>query len=102
MELTKITKIFKALSNEKRLQLFKNIYEWQTLEMKPEETLNCCDGIQKTFTKACGCMDLSRSTISHHLKELQNSGLITCIREGQTLKCRVNEETLEVIKNFMD
>ncbi len=101
MELTNMAKIFKALSNEKRLQLFKNIYEWQVLEMKPEETLDCCDGIKKTFTKACGCMDLSRSTISHHLKELQNAGLIKCTREGQSLICKVNEETINIIKNFI-
>jgi ArsR family transcriptional regulator len=101
MELTKMAKIFKALSNEKRLQLFKNIYMWQVLEMKPEETLKCCGGIRKTFTKACDCMDLSRSTISHHLKELQNAGLITCKREGQSLVCRINEETIKAIKSFM-
>ncbi len=96
-----MAKIFKALSNEKRLQLFKNIYEWQTLEMKPEQTLSCCEGIHKTFTKACDCMDLSRSTISHHLKELQNAELITCTREAQTLKCKVNQETIEAVKMFM-
>lgn len=101
MKLIEMAKIFKALSNEKRLQLFKNIYDWQVLEMKPEETLDCSDGIKKTFTKACGCMNLSRSTISHHLKELQNAGLITCNREGQTLICKINEETIKAIKNFM-
>lgn len=96
-----MAKIFKALSNEKRLQLFKNIYEWQVLEMGSEETIGCCEGIKRTFTKACGCMDLSRSTISHHLKELQNAELITCTREGQSLICKVNEETLEIIKEFI-
>ncbi|MCP3927466.1 MAG: helix-turn-helix transcriptional regulator [Desulfobacterales bacterium] len=102
MEISEMAKIFKALSNEKRLQLFKNIYEWQVGEMKPEETLQCCDGIKKTFTKACGCMDLSRSTVSHHLKELQNAGLITCIREGQTLVCKVNQDVIDAVKTFID
>ena len=101
MELSNMAKIFKALSNEQRLKLFKNIYEWQEIEMKPENSHNMCAGIKKTFTKACGCMNLSRSTISHHLKELQNAGLITCTRDGQSVSCKINEDTIDVIKNFI-
>ncbi len=101
MKLTKMAKIFKALSNEKRLQLFKNIYEWQVLEMTPEETFQRCDGIKKTFTKACNSMNLSRSTISHHLKELRNAGLITCTRDGQTLKCKTNQDVIEAVRTFI-
>ena len=47
-------------------------------------------------------MDLSRSTISHHFKELQNAGLIICEREGQTYRCRVDEEAVKDIKTFLE
>ena len=96
-----LAKIFKALSNEQRLTLFKNLYEWQVNDLAEEEELDCCSGIEKAFTKACGCMSISRSTISHHLKELQNAGLISCTREGKTMSCKINPDAIELIKNFM-
>jgi len=46
-------------------------------------------------------MNLSRSTISHHFKELQNAGLITCEREGQNYRCKINEEVVDSIKDFL-
>lgn len=103
-----MVKIFKALSSEQRLALFKNLYNWEKNSEKSvimEETCSprreCC-GTEKAFTRACGCMDLSRSTISHHLKELQNAGLVTCTRSGQVVSCKVNEEVVELIKHFLD
>lgn len=64
----------------------------------------CCpvrDGIERAFTKMCDSINLSRSTISHHFKELQSAGLITCEREGQNFRCRVNQETIDAIKAFL-
>jgi DNA-binding transcriptional ArsR family regulator len=46
-------------------------------------------------------MDLSKFTISHHLKELQNADLITYTRNGQICLCKVNQDTLEVINKFV-
>lgn len=92
-----MAKVFKALSNEQRLNLFRMIYYWQRTMPESE----CC-GVQKAFTKACDCMDLSRSTISHHLKELQLAGLITCDKDGQALVCTINEELVGEIKKYFD
>ncbi len=66
----------------------------------PAEEASCCS-IERAFTKVCSCMKLSRSTISHHFKELQNAGLITCEREGQQFRCRINEEVVDSIKDFL-
>ncbi|NIQ01237.1 MAG: helix-turn-helix domain-containing protein [Nitrospinaceae bacterium] len=103
MKTKNLAKIFKALSNESRLELFRMIYgqcqeEAQRAEKAGKE---CCEGIEKAFTLACGCLDLSRSTISHHFKELQNAGLITCTRQGQTFLCQVNEEHVEAVRDFL-
>lgn len=105
-------KIFKALSNEQRLKIFMMIYK-QCCPSKtvkgasefhiPEEDA-CCPvrkGIEGAFTKMCGCIKLSRSSISRHFKELQNAGLITCEREGQTYRCVVNRDAIDAIKGFL-
>ncbi len=111
MELSNYSKIFKALSNEQRLKIFMMIYKnccapegtviGSEFQLKDEPS--CCikGGLEKAFTKICDCMSLSRSTISHHFKELQNAGLITCEREGQNYRCKVNEDAIEAIKVFL-
>ncbi len=111
MELSNYAKIFKALSNEQRLKIFMMIYKnccsEEGVKVGSEFRLKdeaCCikGALEKAFTSICDCMSLSRSTISHHFKELQNAGLITCEREGQTYRCWVNQEAVETIKAFLD
>ncbi len=106
MELSNYARIFKALSNEQRLNIFLMIYKnCCGLEGNiPLDSQSCCGitgSVERAFSKVCDCMKLSRSTISHHFKELQNAGLIACEREGQTFRCRVNEEAVEAIKKFL-
>ncbi|OVE73336.1 hypothetical protein BVX93_01970 [bacterium B13(2017)] len=111
MKLSNCAKIFKALSNEQRLKIFMMIYKEcckpegkGVSEIKIEQE-SCCPALgslEKAFTKVCDCMSLSRSTISHHFKELQNAGLITCEREGQTFRCRVNADIIDDIKEFLE
>lgn len=63
---------------------------------------SCCGGaMEKAFTTACGCMDISRSTISHHFKELQDAGLIKATRKGQTYICEVKEDAIKAIREFV-
>ena len=110
MELSNYVKIFKALSNEQRFKIFIMIYKGCCstggkggAEFRIENK-TCCPVagvIEKAFTKVCDCMNLSRSTVSHHFKELQNAGLITCERSGQMYRCKVNEETVNSIKDFL-
>lgn len=105
MKLSNYVKIFKALSNEQRLKIFLLIYEHSArgpseAAVIPGGAKACCP-IEKAFTMVCNCMDLSRSTISHHFKELQNAGLITCERDGQSYRCRANEDALDLLRGFL-
>ncbi len=111
MELSNYSKIFKALSNEQRLKIFMMIYKnccapegtvvGSEFRFKDESCCSIKGSLDKAFTRICDCMNLSRSTISHHFKELQNAGLITCEREGQTYRCSVNEDAVKAIKDFL-
>ncbi|MFZ2196773.1 MAG: metalloregulator ArsR/SmtB family transcription factor [Thermodesulfovibrionales bacterium] len=112
MKLSNYTKIFKALSNEQRLKIFMMLYKnccvpegSKVMEEFHIKGQSCCSvegGLEKAFTKICDCMNLSRSTISHHFKELQNAGLISCEREGQNYRCRVNVDAINDIRNFLN
>ncbi len=111
MELSNYSKIFKALSNEQRLKIFLMIYKnccmpegskvAAEFRIKGESCCGVAGSLERAFTKICDRMKLSRSTISHHFKELQNAGLITCEREGQMYRCRVNKELIENLKDFL-
>ena len=103
MEQLNLVKIFKALSNEQRLRLFKMLYEGFDVELAkgPKEKRHCCQIIEKAFTLAAERLPLSRSTLSHHFKELQNAGLIFCTRKGQAFECQVNAEAVELVRQFL-
>lgn len=110
MKLSNYSKIFKALSNEQRLEIFMMIRKEccspggkgdLAVAMKDKKLCPVAGAIDRAFSKVCGCMKLSRSTISHHFKELQNAGLITCQREGQMYRCRVNADVVEGLRDFL-
>jgi DNA-binding transcriptional ArsR family regulator len=95
MELSNIAGYFKALSSEQRLKVFLMI-----LKAEKEED-ECCQGVLRAFSRACELLSLSRSTVSHHIKELEASGLLTCERQGQSMCCQVNEAALAELREFV-
>lgn len=88
-----MVKVFKALGCEQRLRIVQLLREWQGID-------TCCDGVLKAFTRMTEECNISRSTLSHHFKELENANLIVCERQGQSMHCKVNEEVITAIKDF--
>ncbi len=93
-ETDRFTDAFKALSNSHRLQIF-NILS------------NCCEpGTECTTEQAFSCcvgdlgprLDIAASTLSHHLKELNQAGLINMKREGKQVFCSINRSMLKEIR----
>jgi ArsR family transcriptional regulator len=100
MKQLNITKIFKALSNDQRLKLFKMIYDCQ-IENRSNKGSSCPGGVEKAFTRACSHLSIARSTVSHHMKELENAGLISMKRNGQSFTCEINMDAVKVIRQFL-
>ncbi len=90
----RIAKVFKALSNENRLELFIEI-------LKARET--CFEAAEKEcfITDIMESMNIGAPTVSHHIKELANAGLVVTERRGKFLVARINDETLQEAIDFL-
>lgn len=93
-------KIFKALSNESRLAILKALYK--------EDISGTLEGDQPCAER-CSCVgdivgrfNLAPSTISHHIKELAQAGLVRVERTGQFIRVSPNREALKAISDFSD
>jgi len=86
-----MAKIFKALSNPNRLELYLKIAEAQ------EASFDTCGECSVADIKSC--FNIGAPTVSHHIKELVNADLISTEKRGKFLICKVNTQmTSEVVR----
>ena len=96
----KYAEIFKALSNPNRLKIFLRLITCcrpgTIMSVNPE---NCEEG--------CACvgelgqdLGIVPSTLSHHIKELRQAGLIRMERRGQKIDCWIDPGTLKAVQQF--
>jgi ArsR family transcriptional regulator len=93
MDTKKMAKIFKALSNPNRLELY----------------LKIARANESSFEAGCECfvtdiidsLKIGAPTISHHIKELANADLIFTERRGKFLICRVNEKLVAEVSKLL-
>ena len=87
---------FKALAHPNRLKIFLQL-------------LDCCEpgtACSMEATNACCVGDLgpnlevAPSTLSHHIKELHQAGLLQMARRGQHMDCWIDPETLDTLRQF--
>ena len=96
----KFAEIFKALSNPNRLKIFMRL-------------TSCCQPgtaasiNPDTGEAGCACvgelgqdLGIVPSTISHHIKELRQAGLIRMERRGQKIECFIDPEILTALHEF--
>ncbi len=82
-----LVEVFNALGNEIRLEIVKMLVK--------NEGLFCSDIVNE--------LHLSQPAISHHLKELRRSKVVTYRKEGSLVFYEVNKEYLRSILNrFME
>jgi ArsR family transcriptional regulator, arsenate/arsenite/antimonite-responsive transcriptional repressor len=47
-------------------------------------------------------LSIAPSTVSHHIKELRQAGIIVVERRGKNIECWVNEEAVKVLRGIFD
>ena len=92
--LGRAARVFKALADENRLGLL----------LMLNQDCSChrgCDvggeQARRTLADAGDWLGISLPTVSHHLKQLRQAGLIACARSGRRVHCTINPKPLQEI-----
>lgn len=88
--------VFKALSNPHRLRIFRRLSSCcrpGTIWLEPASGSTTVGDLGRE-------LDIAPSTVSHHIKELRNAGLIRTRREGKNIACWVDPEVIGELQRF--
>lgn len=89
---------FRALADENRLKI---------LALVRESELGCAcgeDGCDETrcMTQLVEQLGVSQATVSHHVKELVDAGLIVTRRRGRWVHCTVDKDGVTRLSEFLE
>jgi DNA-binding transcriptional ArsR family regulator len=93
-DVKRLARVFKALSNPNRLQLFVNLLEESRLDLARGRTHDCF------LARLLGDLDIGAPTVSHHVKELADAGLIDTERDGKQLVCSVKPDVMRELREL--
>ncbi len=92
-DVDRLARMFRALSNPNRLRLFLNLLDESKLDLAKGRVHDCF------LVKLLGGLgDIGAPTVSHHVKELADAGLIHTQREGKQLICSVDPDGLAALR----
>ena len=94
----RIAAVMKALSHPNRLELFLEIAD-ATGNKEYPAGCQACECLVNEIVKR---MKIGAPTISHHLKELANAGLIETERKGKFLVAKINTPVVNEVKELLD
>ena len=98
-ETTDLARAFKALSNPNRLRIYLAFARYSDQgEPAPVQDMpmGCLLG------EAIKRLNIGAPTVSHHIKELVDAGLITTTRQGRQLFCAVEPDMRHKLRAFFD
>jgi DNA-binding transcriptional ArsR family regulator len=95
-EIKALARVFKALSNPHRLQLFINLLDESRIDLAKGRVHDCF------LVRILDGLPIGKPTISHHVKELADAGVITTEREGKQLVCTINPAALEAMRALVE
>ncbi len=96
-EIRRFAEMFKALSNPNRLGIFLRL-----VSCCPPGTKCSSDAEARRFVGELGeKLDITLSTVSHHIKELRHAGLVKVERRGKNIECWLDEEALNALSELL-
>ena len=99
-ELDRLAGMFKALANPQRLRLLLR------LTSCCDPPIACCRmtpaGVRRCVGDLSKDLGVAASTVSHHLKELRQTGLMRVERCGQRIECWINDDAVRLLATFLD
>ena len=98
IEAARLARLFKALSSPKRVELLRLLGEWC------RDGRSCCtaEELSLCLERLGERLGIVKSTVSHHLKELADAGLITLAKRGRHNDFQVNRQALELALGYFD
>lgn len=94
--LKELAEQFKALGNPHRLALFSRLAAC----CPPGTSCSTEDAARMCIGRLGEDLEISPSTLSHHIKELNRAGLIQMARKGKQVECWVDSRTLGQLAAF--
>ncbi len=89
-EIVRFAEIFRALSNPNRLQIFLRLVSC----CPPGTTCSTDLALRRCVSELGKGLGIDSSTVSHHIRELRQSGLLRVERRGKNVLCWVDPETV--------
>ena len=95
-DVERLCAMFKALASPQRLQIF--------LKLADACCPTACDATAEGYRCCVGDLgqdlDVKAPTVSHHLKELRQAGLMRVERRGKRIECLIGEDALRLLAEF--
>ena len=96
LDVARAADLFKVLGHPHRLAIFLRLCDrCGTARDRDEDAYAACVG------DLSAGLAIAPSTVSHHLKELRQAGIISVRRKGQQVECCANFEVVKQISAFI-
>jgi DNA-binding transcriptional ArsR family regulator len=97
-DVERLAAAFRALSNPQRLRILLKLAACSC----PRDRCGAdAGGMTRCVGDLGADLGLAPSTVSHHLKELRQAGLMEVERRGQRIECWVSEDTMRMLASFL-
>lgn len=95
LDIKRLSRVFKALSNPNRLQIYLEVLAHRDSGIEAPEA-GC--GISDLIIK----LSVGAPTISHHVKELVDAGLVLVEKNGKYVTCHLDVDMQKQLSSFFN